>query len=729
MESQYNHNHQEPTNAEREDIFTDKALLLNCAVRFGTMETVQKLLEDGTDINSKVKGGWTALHSAVEANKEEIVHLLLEKGADPHIKKENGATPFIIAGITGNVDLLKLFLEKGADINEYDVNGFTAFMEAAWYGMEEALRFLYENGADVNLGRVVDEEKKALNKGGVTALMDAARKGHFTLVKALVKEMNADMNICDNQGRNVLIHALFTEHKILDRGKEDIALFLLEHGVDVNKRDENGKTTLILAVEKQSKAVVVAILERNDVDVDDADKNSRTALMVAVETKNYDIAKVLCERGARTDIGNLLEVASQTYNNGRIIALLQKYGTPPIPSQPRVQWIPTSKRWESKLQDLYMRYRPMIGKLKIFQYSDFRIQRNSQGGVYLGFYDGEAVAVKIFHTDAEKAEREKTCLEKCRTSNHLVKICGSEQRKACLYLCLTLCERTLEEYFKMNDDASMKSKDILTTVFLAVNELHGFGFGHQDLHPSNILIDVNGKVFLADFDKSRKITDDDQKECIISEDLKGLRNLVLYVALRGKICFQTLPTECPEDVAGCMEIEDLCKSLESTDKTTRASEQLGQLMNHPYFWNEEMKYVFLTKVGNESDIKTYKTKHENSNSEILKALNHKEHPFKGWTTEKVHLEVLDCMGGPFQSKKKPDKNKRVFEDCVTDLLKLIRDMNAHYSEKSEEVKTIVGNPADYFLNLFPDLTVYVYRNLKNIKYDKHFPNAQHPSHI
>ncbi|KAH0618282.1 hypothetical protein JD844_017332 [Phrynosoma platyrhinos] len=662
MESQYNHHHQEPAKPEREDLSAEKAEELNNAVRFGTIETVRQLLEKGTDINSKVSDGWTALHSAVQANKEEIVHLLLEKGADPHVKKDNGATPFIIAGITGNVNLLKIFLEKGADINECDVNGFTAFMEAAWYGMEAALRFLYENGADVNLGRVVDEEKKALNKGGVTALMDAARQGHFTLVKALVKEMNADMNICDNQGRNALIHALLvTEQKGWDRGKEDIALFLLEQGVDVNKRDENGKTTLILAVERQSQAVVVAILERNDVDVDDADKNSRTALMVAVETRNHDIAKMLCERGARTDIGNLLEIASQTYSNGRIITLLQKYGSSPIPSQPRVQWTPTSKRWGSKLQDLYRRYRPMIGKLKIFEYSDFRIQRSSQGGVYLGFYDVEAVAVKIFCV-SENSEREKTCLEKCRTSNHLVKVCGWEQWKACLYLCLTLCEMTLEEYFKVNDNANMKSKDILKTVFMAVNELHGFGFGHQDLHPSNILIDVSGKVFLADFDKSRKITDD-QKDCIISEDLQA---------------------KCPEDVADCMEIEDLHRSLKLPDKNTQASEQLGHLMNHPYFWNEEMKYMFLTKVGNESDIKTYKTKHQNSTSEILKALNHEEHPFKGWTTEKVHQEVLDCMGGPFQDKKKPNKNKRVFEDCVTDLLKLIRDLDAHYSEKSEQ---------------------------------------------
>nr|XP_016853586.1 PREDICTED: 2-5A-dependent ribonuclease isoform X2 [Anolis carolinensis] len=623
MESQYNHHNQEPANTEME---------LNNAVRYGSIETVQQLLEDGGDVNSKVKDGWTPLHSAVQRNNEAIVYLLLRKGADPHVKKDNGATPFILAGIKGNVNLLKLFLEKGSDINECDINGFTAFMEAAWYGKEEALRFLYESGADVNLGRVVDEEKKALNKGGVTALMDAAKQGHITVVEALVKEMNADVNICDNQGRNALIHAFHIgEAKDWKKDKEDIVIFLLEHGADVTKRDESGKTTLILAVERQSQVVVEAILDKNEVDIDDADKNSRTALMIAVETKNYEIAKVLCEKGARTDIGNLLEIASQTYNNEKIIELLQQFGSLHISSQPMVKWKPSSIRWGPQLQDLYGRYRPMIGKLKIFQYADFRIQRNSQGGVYLGLYDGEAVAVKIFCTDAENAEREKTCLEKCRTSNHLMTFCGWEERKNCLYLCLSLCERTLEEYFKMDDNADMSSKDILKTVFLAVKELHEFGFGHQDLHPSNILIDVTGKIFLADFDKCRKITADDQKDHIISEDLQGLRHLILYIAMRGKICFEALPKWCPEDIADCMEIDDLYRSLELPDKNIKVSEHLGHLIYHPYFWNEAMKYGVLTKVGNESDIKTRNTKHHNNTSEILKVLNCEDHPFKGWT--------------------------------------------------------------------------------------------------
>nr|XP_020645396.1 2-5A-dependent ribonuclease [Pogona vitticeps] len=724
MESQFSSPYQKPSESYNKEMATQKAEELNNAVRFGSIETVRKLLEEGTDVNSKVKGGWTPLHSAIQKDMGELVQFLLDKGADPHAKKDNGATPFIIAGITGNVSLLKLFLEKGSDINEYDNNGFTAFMEAAWHGKEEALRFLYDNGADVNLGRVTDEEKKALNKGGATALMDAAKQGHVAIVEALVKEMEADVNTCDNWGRNALVHALsVTEPRRWGEGNETIALFLLNNGADVNKKDEHGKTTLILAAERESQRLVEAILERNEVDIDDADRNNKTALMVAVEKTNCEISKVLCEEGARTDIGNLLEIANSNYNT-ELTELLCKYCKPQNLSQPKTQWTPSSKHWRSKLQDLHGRYRPMIGKLKVFHYQDFRIKRTSQGGVYLGFYDGKEVAVKIFYVGAENAVREKTCLEKCHTSNNLVKLCGWEEQKTCLYVCLSLCEKNLEEYFQMADNTAMESKDVLKTIFLAVKELHSFGFGHQDLHPSNILIDVTGKIFLADFDKSREVAEDNRGDAIISEDLQALGHLVLYVAMKGKVSFEALPMECPEEVDNCMEVEDLRTSLGTPDKNNRVSGQLDRLIYHPYFWDKKTRYRVLRDVGNESDIKTRNTKYHKNTSEILEALNHEGDPFKGWH-DQIEKMVWESMG-PFRDKvnKKPEKNKQRYEDCVTGLLKLIRDMGEHFDEKDEELKNKIGNPADYFLTHFPNLTLYVYRSLCNTHYNKHFPNAQ-----
>ncbi|XP_015668615.1 2-5A-dependent ribonuclease [Protobothrops mucrosquamatus] len=697
------------------------AAKLNVAVKKGDLQLAQQLLEEGANINAKVENGWTPLHSAVQRNSENIVNFLLEKGADPLARKDNGATPFILAGVTGNVNLLKLFLDKGSYINEHDINGFTAFMEAACYGREEALRFLHKNGADVNQRREVDENKKAVKKGGATALMDAASHGHFALVKILVEEMGADVNICDNQDANALIHALF-EDKDWKKGREDSALFLLKNNIDANKRDVNGKTVLILAVERESLDLVKAILELDEVDLDDADENNETALHVAVKKQNKVIATLLCEKGVRVD-DDVLDIARRTYQSN-MIELLQEYESPDSPRQPEMCKEFSSIRWRSKLQKLNRMHRPMIGKLKIFQYQDLWIQNTTQGGVYLGFYDGVEVAVKVFCKGAENAKREKVCLEKCQTSKYLVKFCGQEVRKTCLYLCLSLCEKNLQEYFKEENSTTMESKKILKEIFQAVKELHAFGFGHQELHPSNILIDVTGKIFLADFDKSREITDD-TKYSVISKDLQDLQKLMLYVVMRGQKDFEDLPTECPENVKEHKEIQDLQKNLELSDQSTPADSLLEMLICHPYFWSKETKYRVLRDIGNE-----IRVAHASKKSDSLNALKHKSDPFMDWKT-KIDEKVLESMEFPSRekgNKKGNKKDKRCYQPGVIDLLKLIRNMGEHYDEKDDEVKKIVRDPADYFLNLFPDLTVYIYQCCCNSDFKKYFPNAKNSSH-
>ncbi|CAM5161232.1 unnamed protein product [Natator depressus] len=724
----------EATGNSQEEVLTsgnetaaDKASLLNDAVRNHLIEKVRELLAEGADVNFKVGGGWTPLHSAVQVDQEEIVDLLLEKGADPCARKKNGATPFLVAGIVGNVRLLELFLSKGSEINEYDDNGFTAFMEAAHYGNEEALRFLYNNGADVNLRRVVNEEKRTLNKGGATALMDAAKGGHLSVVKILVSEMKADMNICDNQGRNALIHAFLPSDNKTRESIAPVVRFLLDCGVDVNRRDEHGKTTLILAVEIQSLDLVKALLEKNEVDTNDADREGKTALVIAVEKNYYEIAKLLCEKGARTDLGDLIGIVNRKYNK-KMADLLRQYGAKAGPSQPQ-DWEPTSKRWGEQLKVLYNMYRPMIGKLKIFQHNDFRIQRTSQGGIYLGLFDGKEVAVKIFCIGTEIAKQEKMCLEQCLTSNHLVKLFGAEEKKPCLYLCLSLCEKNLEEHLSASEN-EVNCKSVLKTLFEAVQELHMFGFGHQDLHPRNILIDAAGKVCLADFDKSKRLSEG-QKDVII-KDLKALRRLVLYVVTLGKVPFEEndgddLDASCPEDVQDYVETVDLRESLVSPDEGIPVENLLRDLIQHPFFWSKQTRYRFLRDVGNESDIKTRNTKHHNNKSEILKALNCDEHPLQQWT-EQIDKLILDCMLDPFNNKNK-NKNqnqnkKKQYENYVTDLLKFIRNMGEHFDEKEEKVKDIIKEPSEYFLHLFPELTVYVYKRLRGIQHHKHFPSPQ-----
>ncbi|XP_020840023.1 2-5A-dependent ribonuclease [Phascolarctos cinereus] len=698
-------------NSQHKPTFSSSPKVKYCpliqAVKKGDIGLVQKLLEEGEDVNVQVEGGWTPLHNAVKEGHKDIVQLLLEKGADAHIKKDNGATPFIVAGIVGNVELLKLFLSKGANINEYDNHGFTAFMEAACYGQVNALEFLYENGAQVNLGRQTSEEQKKLCKGGNTALMDAAEQGHVNALKILLEKMNADVNARDNMGRNALIHSFLNPK---NKNVKEIVCLLLKHRADVNVKGEKGKTPLFLAVEKEDVELVHIILEHDGIDINDRDNDGNTALQVAVMKDQYDIARLLCEKGAKVDCGELIRTAQNNYNQ-QMVNLLRDHGASENVPFPHKVYEPNSQRWQDGLRNLYRIQRPMIGKLKIFIQEKYRIAETSEGGVYLGFYDGKEAAVKRFQGDSKRALQEKTCIRHCQNNSNLVTFYGSESQKGCLYLCFALCEKTLEEHLTDQGAEALKNEDfqnILRSLFKAVQELHRSNYTHQDLHPGNILIDSKDEVCLADFDKSEKLDKGWQK---VKDDLKALGRLVLYVVQVGKDPFSKIQAQSDTEVIeACVneETKDLVQNLLSPGE--ECQNQLSEMLSHPFFWSCKTRNRFLRDVGNESDIKK-----GNYRSKILKKLNRTK-AFENWR-EKIDKDVMEKMDSFYSFKK-------CYRNTVGDLLKFIRNMGEHIEEETyKDVKPKIGEMSQYFQELFPGLVMYVYNRLRNMDYRKHFPNV------
>ncbi|NWH34076.1 RN5A ribonuclease, partial [Chloropsis hardwickii] len=671
---------------------------LNVAVSNRDKGAVLELLEQGADVNSKVGPGWTPLQTAVRTGEEELVRLLLDRGASVHARKDNGGTAFIEAGIAGNVEILELLLEQGSDINEQDSNGFTAFMEAAWYGNEEALRFLYSRGAKVNSRRETSEEKAKLHRGGATALMDACRERHLSAVKILVQEMGADVNIRDNRDRNALIYALIKGSGKKKYGPDvPIVRFLLEHGVDVKSKDEHGKTALILAVEMESPELVTALLEKDEIDIDDTDKEGNTALMVAVEKGDCRIAKLLCEKGARTDCGNLIEVARR--NRSRSMEnLLREHKARFVPETPRA-WEPKSKRWRDQLKNLNQMYRPMIGKLKTFPY----IQQKIQDGLYLGLHGETEVAVRI--TRSAEGDKEKEFLEKCSHCEHLLKLFQSEKEKGCMYLCFPLWEKTLQEH--LQDPEGLKDyKATLKIIFQALRELHSLGFAHQDLQPGNFVIDLGGKIYLADFGNKRRSIEGQEE--LVKSDLEASSPLVLYVLTGGKKPLQQVGIkDLAPNSPDYTEALDLVQSLSSPDERG-----LEGLSKHPYFWSNQSRFNFLKTIWN-------KIKDNPKRKSIFKDRNvtKKAFPYPQWT-KTIDEEILYAMEHPKNAK--PTK----YGNNVIQLLRLMRNLDEH---KDEGISNKIGDYAEYFLEVFPELTIYVYNSLRQNPSWSHLADFQDPS--
>jgi len=103
-------------------------------------------------------------------------------------------------------------------------------------------------------------------------------------------ENGVDVNIRANNGTTALMAAA-------SRGDMELVKLLIDYGADVNATCDRGATALIDAVHKDHKDVVRTLLaSKADPNIKDGSK--ATALSVATQNKNQDIIDMLREHGA-----------------------------------------------------------------------------------------------------------------------------------------------------------------------------------------------------------------------------------------------------------------------------------------------------------------------------------------------------------------------------------------------------------------------------------------------
>lgn len=148
------------TSAPAESASRPGGLLLIAAVKERRVETVQRLVRDGIDVNSSVSGEGTALIAASRLGDLEMIDELLRLGADVNRSARGDGSPLIAAAITGDLRVIQRLLEAGADVNGVVGTDETPLINASRAGRLAAVKFLAERGADVNLGVTADNGQR-----------------------------------------------------------------------------------------------------------------------------------------------------------------------------------------------------------------------------------------------------------------------------------------------------------------------------------------------------------------------------------------------------------------------------------------------------------------------------------------------------------------------------------------------------------------------------------------
>jgi ankyrin repeat protein len=182
-----------------------------------------------------------------------VIRLLLDAGADARSRVGDGETVLMAAARTGRADAARALLDGGADVNAREPwHGETAVMWAAGENHGAMVRLLASRGVELDARSTIPEFPKvkvdlatmvttALPRGGLTALMIAARQGALDGAQALV-DVRAPLNTTDPDGTTALNIAIINAHF-------DVAALLIEAGADLNAADTAGMTPLYAAVD------------------------------------------------------------------------------------------------------------------------------------------------------------------------------------------------------------------------------------------------------------------------------------------------------------------------------------------------------------------------------------------------------------------------------------------------------------------------------------------------
>ena len=246
------------------------------------------LIQNGLNIDSSDEEGNTLLVYAIQEKKEDIVYYLLKYHSSlelintkieilkPLIQIKNTIL-FNGINLIKNIRILKMLIQQGIDINSKDKEGKTLLVYAIEEEDKFIVNYLLENQASIQL---INQNIKYLRK---------LTKNKKENKKELLENFEFRM-----------------------KNKFNIIKILLEYGLDIEAKDEEGKTLLFYAIEDENEFIVNYLLENH--------------ASIQPINENIKCLKELTKNNKENEKELLKIFEFRMKNKFNIIKLLLKYG-------------------------------------------------------------------------------------------------------------------------------------------------------------------------------------------------------------------------------------------------------------------------------------------------------------------------------------------------------------------------------------------------------------------
>lgn len=272
-------------------------------------EVVKHLLEGKAEWKLHTKSAHeTAFHYVAEAGNNEILLEMISHLSNTEIQKALnrqstvGWTPLLIASHRGHMEMVNNLLANHARVDVFDTDGRSALHLAAEKGFIHVCDALLTNKAFIN----------SKSRVGRTALHLAAMNGYTDLVKFLIKDHNAVIDILTLKKQTPL-------HLAAAAGQIEVCRLLLELGASIDATDEQGQKPIHAAAQNNYSEVAQLFLEQHPNLVMATTKDGNTCAHIAAaqgsvtvieELMKFDRTGVISARNKLTD-ATPLQIAAE----------------------------------------------------------------------------------------------------------------------------------------------------------------------------------------------------------------------------------------------------------------------------------------------------------------------------------------------------------------------------------------------------------------------------------
>lgn len=298
------------------------------AANHGFDDIVSLLIDKGARIEIEENTfRHTPLWRAVQNGHCSTASLLLEKGAQVECQDTDGQTPLKVAIMKRNTLMIDLLLNNGAAYRSGKIGGLYLLLEfMQWateneftasakllmrrntnYDFKELVSLAHHRGYRTLMRMLLEVSSSSSDQ---QLLLWVAEKGHLEAVEQLLTK-GTDSNIKDKANKNAtpLHQATQSNYNVTA-----IMELLLNHGSDVNAKDDNEEMPLHWAVEKASRIELmkmfsldprpIRLLLENGARINGKSRDGRTPLHKASQHGCTSVMKLLLANGAYVDLTN-----------------------------------------------------------------------------------------------------------------------------------------------------------------------------------------------------------------------------------------------------------------------------------------------------------------------------------------------------------------------------------------------------------------------------------------